>query len=1458
MIKGKLVQPAEETTTQGTVIDFALASAAIASCIHVEVDWEVPFKPHAAVKYTVHKGGINLPVPQAPRFTPEPGDYQEDQEAQEVTQVTALFENPRTHPPDVRWGSCIHKLETQLSMDQQGRSWCFPVVRKPLVQPTSPQKQWNGGKVAYWERMQLWVLQKQERPLKPSQFRLFKRQLCQMHQFWDPESPESPGDIQAKLEAYMIGHSVDVETVQTVLKKAKAEAQEWQKQRRAQYQKWLEGACAGGMRGLYKALRSPENVQARPYREQSGELRPHLRRQEWKAVWQPMPDNQAQQDPLFDQLAAGARLQLEQLGPLRDEVVAKVLGKVAKKAVGPDGLSAQMFRGLKPDQVALVAQAFREWESTGYMPDTVTMTLVTLLAKKETEERPIGLTSYAYRAWCKTRYHLYDEWAKQYKAVAPWDRAIKGLSSLEVAVTRVLKGEMHRQSGKTGITLLLDLKGFYENVSHTALVEVAFKHQYPPLLLHGAMQVYRGKRHVCAENMVSAPIVATKGIIAGCPLAPGLSKLVMHDVVSPIWYGSPKCHVDLYIDDTGFDIVGQDAKECARKAYLVWTRVKQQLNRAKLPLSAGKSAWVCSNPRAEKELNRLLKAEDPQVKSLAKDLGIDSGWGRRRRVTTHKARFDKGAKRQQRLAKLRPPQKSRVTACKQGIFGVSLYGHVAVGLAPKRLKWVRHQHACALGRMSLGSTEAVIEQATNKHDDPTYTVINQHFRFLHKLLVEWTQTPFDELEVAFQHWVRRVQRHKEPWRIVVGPFGAAACYIKALGWEALTLTQWRAGDETFHLLDRASMQGLSRKLRHTCDQWRWDALAQREKGHTLKQGIEWQAPRRALKKTPSKLHRNALVAVWQGAIRHGKGATCTRCNQEATLSHVLWECSWWKNQHPEPQDFAMLRQKYPDPSLWLRGLGPPHVRPGTYQQQLVEEGIFQQRMVEDPSVFYATDGSPGASQDERFQIFTWGVIAFRIRDQDIEVLGKATGPVEGDQSVFRAEAAALLYVARKTEGDVDVTLDCKGVLKCLRKAPGWKSEDILQPLRQHKDRLKPTWINSHMTPGNFQEKFGQQNWWRWKANQVVDELVQKVANQHRDLNWEQQVIIQDEVVMRVNAFLADRVQRLFLYPASDGPLVSFPDKTNDQDQLSPAGKKKPGPKAKQILKTKGRKDKAGGKPVKAPTSEGPNKRQQLEALLAGQGPDLGHDWQAGHRSRDNLCVKCARCGHFIEQVESKAIFAKKITHTCQWMEPSAPGLGEHASHKMVNAGRMWLCCRCGVRQWISRSELFPSLAKQCRQVYLGTDPDILQCIQKFAPSKAGFFKPSLPVPGPAPQTNEAAKQASHTEKSGKNLTSDGDDVDKAGGLSAGGGVASNQGTSAKTKSGTKGGEPRASSQPQKTSNAQGPCQAQSNPGPSDLRPKASPTSEPCLVPVPKTKPKPKAPGRTRPQSEDPKQTRLRF
>ena len=88
-----------------------------------------------------------------------------------------------------------------------------------------------------------------------------------------------------------------------------------------------------------------------------------------------------QQHQLFDQLKAGAQEQLARVGPLTDEAVGKVLCKMAKKAGGPDGLSAQMLRALEPDQVSLVARAFRTWENTGQMPETVTMTLVALLPK---------------------------------------------------------------------------------------------------------------------------------------------------------------------------------------------------------------------------------------------------------------------------------------------------------------------------------------------------------------------------------------------------------------------------------------------------------------------------------------------------------------------------------------------------------------------------------------------------------------------------------------------------------------------------------------------------------------------------------------------------------------------------------------------------------------------------------------------------------------------------------------------------------------------------------------------------------------------------------------------------------------------------------------------------------------------------------------------------------------------
>ena len=763
----------------------------------------------------------------------------------------------------------------------------------------------------------------------------------------------------------------------------------------------------------------------------------------------------------------------------------------------------------------------------------------------------------------------------------------------------------------------------------------------------------------------------------------------MHEVVEPIWQGPPQCHVDLYIDDTGFDLVHSDPKQCAKMAYHVWQEARKRLKDAKLPLSIGKTAWICSNKKVEKALTKLLQDGDPTIRDIHRDLGIDSGWGKRRRIVNHRLRLQKGGARKKRLDVLAPDKGPKIRAFKQGVLSVALYGHVALGLAPKRLKWIRHQQAQVLGGMSLGSTEYVLEQANTKHEDPAFVIINQRFRFFHQLLVKWNQGHFAEVEASWRFWYKRIMHHKEPWRIVVGPIGAAICYLKALGWTAASLTVWRAGGEEFHILDRASLHKLSFHLKQACDRWRWKALSQSEAGSSLEAGVQWQAPGKARKKLKG-LRNKALVAVWQGAIRHGSGAWCARCDQEASLQHVMWDCSWWRDNQQEPIDFPRLRKEYPDTSLWLRGLPAKQPRPSSYAQALQESGVFQQPHFEAEGLHFATDGSPGGSQDPRFQVMTWGVIAFKILGDEIQVMGSASGPVECEQTVFRAEAQALVYLVDKVQGHIEVTMDAKSVTKAVQRRQGWKSEDLLQPLREAKERLHLTWVNSHLTQKDFAGKFGEASLWRWRSNQLVDQLVQARANGCRNMDWEHKILIRDEVVIRVNHLLARRAEELLQADSSQGPQITFPDRLPSVEG-KPLQKAKKGPKQTKIIKFKS--NARTKNQVSGPGDNKPNKRRQMEAMLAGTSPNLGHTWVVGHKSRDQLTIKCSTCGLYVEQTEPVKVFDKKANHHCLFQGPPFP-LPAHDSHRIVNGGRAWLCTKCGLKQWVNQDNLSGALSKE--------------------------------------------------------------------------------------------------------------------------------------------------------------------
>ena len=119
-------------------------------------------------------------------------------------------------------------------------------------------------------------------------------------------------------------------------------------------------------------------------------------------------------------------------------------------------------------------------------------------------------------------------------------------------------------------------------------------------------------------------------------------------------------------------------------------------------------------------------------------------------------------------------------------------------------------------------------------------------------------------------------------------------------------------------------------------------------------------------------------------------------------------------------------------------------------------------------------------------------------------------------------------------------------------------------------------------------------------------------------------------VIKINLFLASRVEQLFQYDKDEGPLVVFPAEKGTAPQPTTKERKEQQPKAKQTrFTTKGRKVKPGAQPGEPST-------QQTEAArsLTGWGsPDLGHAWVKGHQSKDQLTIRCQTCGLYMEQTE---------------------------------------------------------------------------------------------------------------------------------------------------------------------------------------------------------------------------------
>ena len=319
-------------------------------------------------------------------------------------------------------------------------------------------------------------------------------------------------------------------------------------------------------------------------------------------------------------------------------------------------------------------------------------------------------------------------------------------------------------------------------------------------------------------------------------------------------------------------------------------------------------------------------------------------------------------------------------------------------------------------------------------EDPRATVMGQHFQVIHKFFVSAKDEELQLQHDAWQASWNSLSYQEHPWRTVRGPFAACQAYILELGGRAPHFSQCTFPEGVFHFLTPSGYHQVLELMRLKCRASRCTGIAATSSGQGCEEGLDWTVPVAMLKKSKG-LQQSACLSLWQGALRAHPAAVCLRCQKPATFLHVLHDCSCWLQHPPCPSSWAALKEEFPAPCFWQRGV-------------LCRVGVFVRHdRLPAESLVFATDASGGPSKDPRLRLVAWSIVACRIQEGQVEVVGTVTGLLPGHQSVFRGEALAASRLCELTCGHVDLTVDCLAVKKrFLKNDEGRANNDVLTSL----------------------------------------------------------------------------------------------------------------------------------------------------------------------------------------------------------------------------------------------------------------------------------------------------------------------------------------------------------------------------------------------------------------------------
>ena len=982
-MRGHLLTVGEATAHGGNEIDFAITSYAISGLVQAELDWSAPHRPHASLRVQITMPRNTVTSLRLPEFSVK--DAAENATLSEarptVAEVTIL--NRCFRQDDITQDFAIFSKWCQQAMypdENTARGGSLAFVRKPVVQGQPFRR--HSDQAGLWLRVESWLNATVKGGVKISEKAI--QDVVSKLQFSAPaqECERFRAEIRALLTGFERSNTALEARIREHVKQAQDEHLAQDKQR---YQEWLEGAMVKGMRPLYKAIRAHEQVLVRPFRNKEAALRPYLRHAQWQEIWKsqnvPVPT-------VVPELLGRAVAEAARIPALTTSQVQTRIKRLPDKAPGVEGWNNRMLKQLPHEAIGPLTELLNHVEHTGLAPGQWSITKFTLLAKNQAIERPIGLCSVVYKAWLQMRYPLVQAWLQGYEKVAPWDAAVPGVTCLSVSIARVFKCEVAVATGRHRATLYLDLSTFYETLSHAKLIESALVLDFPASVLNIALQIYRGGRIIDAEGNMGPISFTDRGVIAGCPAAPALSKLALYKPLKTVQETGLCAGLDSWIDDVTIDAEDKDPQRAAQKIVSLYRTVSEELGHAELQISTSKSAFVCTDRQTQSRVQQLLREGEPPVLHLVKDLGVDSAGARRRRVATSNARLAKATGRSGKLARLKVPNpKKRAQVAATGVFTAATFGHQGQGISPKRMKVLRAIAGGHYGKMAFGSLDLLFDLSWMGSGDPLCKIVLEHWSMMQECVARNRPATSLIRRTWAVSW-HKLSRSPHRWKLAAGPIGAMQCYLMDMGFEAPTMDEWKRPGTNINLAWGSSQVG--KEVREQLNQAmladRWHRISCQESAAGTDEGIDWTVPRKMLKESVKHPFQHAgLRMLFQGAIRRansGGDVVCSRCGQTNTLRHVLHDCIRWAEVDigPDPE-WRNLFPQAPE-CFKVRGLVPKHATQHPQltkaQLQVRKTGIFTGEFLPGDNVYFGTDASGGPrGEDPRLRVISWAVVAIQ-------------------------------------------------------------------------------------------------------------------------------------------------------------------------------------------------------------------------------------------------------------------------------------------------------------------------------------------------------------------------------------------------------------------------------------------------------------------------------------------------